>query len=147
MVVFNTWITILCSHDCLKSGSHGHHQMLCFLLERLCLAFTADTYGCWLFVGLFVFNLVIEECFIYLHWETFGLLLHFALSINDLHRKALFSQFCSMWVNLSRQCSPAHITIHPAPSISGHIIINHLLTLVNAIILSHNIVSTIIIVW
>lgn len=42
-----------------------------------------------------------------------------------LHCKALSDQFYNICLNLSRVCSPVHITVHPAVSISSHTINKH----------------------
>lgn len=145
MVVFNTWITILCSHDCLKSGSHGHHQMLCFLLERLCLAFTADTYGCWLFVGLFVSIWSLRNVsFICIekHLGCFCTLLWVLMIYTVKHCSVSFAACGWIWAD----SVALHTSQFILPLLS--VVTLSVITCLHwLIILSRNIVSTIIIVW
>lgn len=45
--------------------------------------------------------------------------------IIHVHCDAQLDRFCSIWLNLSREYSPVHFTIHPAASISSHAISRH----------------------
>ncbi len=113
-----------------------------FSLEMLCQVFTAATLSCCLFVGLSAFSLVFSNwkaCSIGLrsgdwlgHWRIFHFFAFKKVSscfrsmfrvIIHLHCEAASYQFCSIWLNVSREYSHKDLRIYT--SISSYIINKH----------------------
>ncbi len=103
-----------------------------FRVSSLCQVFTASTLSCCMFVGLSVFSLVFSNwkvCSIiglgsgdWLgHWRIFNFFafkkswVAFAICLGSLSICEVVSyQFCSIWLNVSREYSLKDLRIHPA---------------------------------
>lgn len=125
---------ILCS---LKSGTHGHQEMLSFFAwdagPFLQLPLAAACVWVSLLWVLYLIpeklhywpeirrRLAIQGYLISLLWQTLGCFYSLLWVIFRLCCEALPDGFCSICLNLSRECSPVHFTVNPAASISDHI--------------------------
>lgn len=120
--------------------NHKHHQLLCFL--PFCYATVAFTFKGCLFVGLSAFTFAIRNwaCSVgmrtddwHWHWrislffafKDFLGYVHLFCIIIHLHCNTKSYQFCTSWLHLSREYSPAHFTVLPAAAIGSHIINKH----------------------
>lgn len=123
---------------CLKSRTNAITKCCVFSLEILCKPFTGASFYCCLFMGLSAFSFfavsekhglsglgqvnwlpIKEYAFICLE-KLLSAFRSWLWVIINLHSELLSNQFCS--ISLNRENSLVNAKIHPAASISCHII-------------------------
>ncbi len=111
--------------DCLKLGTHGHHQRLGFLLlwcfARPLLQLTLADMLNQVEIKRLIWPL--QNIPHFYHQKLLGCFCCMIWVIVHLYYEVLSNQLCSIWLNLGRQYIPVHFRIQSTASVICHIII------------------------
>ncbi len=114
-------------NDCLKPGTHGHHQRLGFLLlwcfARPLMQLTLADMLNQVEIKRLIWPL--QNIPHFYHQKLLGCFCCMIWVIVHLYYEVLSNQLCSIWLNLGRQYIPVHFRIQSTASVICHIINKH----------------------
>ena len=119
--LFNTWLQILAVNYSLKSGTHRHHQTLCFIPGDALPGLYCNSLQFLLVLGAFPLRFCLQQVKCMLNWiqvrwltwplhnipllclkKLFGCFRSMLRVIVHLHCEAPSNEFWSIWLNMSR---------------------------------------------